>query len=160
MNDAAPNPRLYPDRPFVGVGVVIFRGDEVLLAQRGKMPRRYDWSIPGGAQELGETVFEAGMREIREETGLTVEILGLVDVVDAISRDEDGRVQFHYTLVDLVAEWRAGEAAPDDDVAALQWVRLGALDGIEMREVTREVIREAHRKRRAFGDRAGRARSF
>jgi 8-oxo-dGTP diphosphatase len=160
MNDAAANPRLYPDRPYVGVGVVIFRGEEVLLAQRGKLPRRYDWSIPGGAQELGETVFQAGAREILEETGLTVEILGLVDVIDAISHDDDGRVMFHYTLVDLVAEWRAGEAAPDDDVAAVQWVHLDALDGVEMRQVTRDVIREAHLKRGKFGARTGRGRSF
>jgi 8-oxo-dGTP diphosphatase len=160
MNDAAANPRLYPDRPYVGVGVVIFRGEEVLLAQRGKLPRRYDWSIPGGAQELGETVFQAGAREILEETGLTVEILGLVDVIDAISHDDDGRVMFHYTLVDLVAEWRAGEAAPDDDVAAVQWVPLDALDGVEMRQVTRDVIREANLKRGKFGARTGRGRSF
>jgi 8-oxo-dGTP diphosphatase len=160
MTDHAPNPRAYPDRPFVGVGVVVLRGDEVLLAQRGKMPRRYDWSIPGGAQELGETVFEAGAREILEETGVEIDVLGLVDVIDGITRDDDGKVMFHYTLVDLVAEYRSGDAAPDDDVAALQWVHIDALDGIEMRQVTRDVIREAHRKRADFGARAGRGRSF
>jgi len=161
MNDATDdNPRLYPDRPFVGVGVVIFRGDEVLLARRGKRPRRDEWSIPGGAQEIGETVFEAGRRETREETGLEIEILGLVDVVDAISRDEDGRVRFHYTLVDLVGEWRAGEAVPDDDVAALRWVPLAELDGYALRGATREVILEAARKRSELGERRGRARSL
>lgn len=160
MNDQAPNPRLYPDRPYVGVGVVIFRGDEVLLARRGKLPRRYDWSIPGGAQEIGETVFEAGVREIREETGLDVEILGLVDVVDAINRDEDGRVQFHYTLIDLVAEWRAGEAVAGDDVAAVRWVAVAELDDYVLRRATREVILEAARKRHEFGAGRGRARSL
>src|SRR5690606_17052775 len=84
------NPRAYPDRPYVGVGVVVFRGDEVLLAMRGKLPRRFTWSIPGGAQEVGETVREAAAREIREETGLEIEILGLVDVIDSINREPDG----------------------------------------------------------------------
>jgi 8-oxo-dGTP diphosphatase len=160
MNDHAANPRLYPDRPYVGVGVVIFRGEEVLLARRGKLPRRYDWSIPGGAQEVGETVFEAGMREILEETGLDVEILGLVDVVDAINRDENGRVQFHYTLVDLVAEWRGGEAVAGDDVAAVQWVPVAELDNFQLRSATREVILEAARRRHEFGARRGHARSL
>ncbi|MEE8333834.1 MAG: NUDIX domain-containing protein, partial [Alphaproteobacteria bacterium] len=98
------NPRQYPTRPYVGVGVVIFREEKVLLAQRGKWPRRGTWSIPGGAQELGETVHEAGRREIREETALEIDIIGLIDVVDAITHDDAGAVLFHYTLVDLAAE--------------------------------------------------------
>lgn len=148
MNDEeAVNPRAYPDRPFVGVGVVIFRGHEVLLAQRGKRPRQFTWSIPGGAQELGETVHEAATREIREETGLEIEILGLVDVVDAINREPDGRVLFHYTLVDLFAEWRGGEAVAGDDVAEVRWVTLDQLDGYRLRPVTHDVILLAARKR-------------
>jgi len=134
------NPRQYPSRPYVGVGVVIFRGEEVLLAQRGKWPRRGTWSIPGGAQELGETVHEAGRREIREETGLEIDIIGLIDVVDAITHDDDGEVLFHYTLVDLVAEWRSGEAQALDDVAGVRWVTIGALDDYELRSSTRDVI--------------------
>lgn len=149
MSDKEPeNPRAYPDRPFVGVGVVVFRGDEVLLAQRGKRPRLNTWSIPGGAQEIGETVFEAGIREIREETGLEIEILGLVDVIDSINRDSDGGVQFHYTLVDLMAEWRSGEAKAADDVAAVRWVKLDDLARYELRQVTHDVILLAHSKRR------------
>ena len=72
------NPRAYPDRPYVGVGVVIFRGDQVLLAQRVKSPQELSWSIPGGAQEINETVRDAGLREVREETGLGLDILGLI----------------------------------------------------------------------------------
>lgn len=143
------NPRAYPDRPFVGVGVVIFRGTEVLLAQRGKHPRRNTWSIPGGAQEIGETVHEAAIREIREETGLEIEILGLVDVVDSINRDDDDRVLFHYTLVDLFAEWRSGEAVAADDVAAVRWVAVSDLRDFDLRPVTHDVILLADRKRRA-----------
>ncbi len=143
------NPRAYPDRPYVGVGIIVFRGDEVLLAQRGKSPSKYSWSIPGGAQELGETVHEAAARELKEETGLEADILGLVDVVDSIRCDGDGRVAFHFTLVDVVAEWRAGEAIAGDDVPAVKWVKLADIDGCGLREATARVIRMADEKRRA-----------
>lgn len=141
------NPRQYPTRPYVGVGVVIFRGDDVLLAQRGKWPRRGTWSIPGGAQELGETVNDAGKREIREETGLEIDIIGLIDVVDAITHDAAGAVEFHYTLVDLAAEWRSGEARALDDVADVRWVAIDAIDDYELRPATRQVILDARKMR-------------
>lgn len=141
------NPRAYPDRPFVGVGVVIFRGEQVLLAQRGTPPREVFWSIPGGAQELDETVREAGLREVREETGLEVEILGLIDVVDSISRDPEGRVEYHYTLVDFFAEWRRGEAVAGDDCPAVCWADLDDLEHYSLRTMTLEIIRLAARKR-------------
>lgn len=141
------NPRQYPTRPYVGVGVVIFRDEEVLLAQRGKWPRRGTWSIPGGAQELGETVHEAGRREIREETGLEIDIIGLIDVVDAITHDAAGVVEFHYTLVDLAAEWRSGEAQALDDVAGVRWVAIDAIDEYELRPATRQVILDARKLR-------------
>ena len=72
--------REYPDRPFVGVGVVVWRGDNVLLIQRGKPPRIGAWSLPGGAQELGETVRETAVREVREETGVEIDVTHLIDV--------------------------------------------------------------------------------
>ena len=79
--------REYPNRPFVGVGAVVWRNGKVLLAERAKSPRRGHWSIPGGAQELGETLREAVYREVCEETGIEIRILGLVDVVDTIRHD-------------------------------------------------------------------------
>ncbi len=120
--------REYPDRPMVGVGVVVWRGGDVLLIRRGKPPREGSWSLPGGRQRLGETVREAALREVREETGLEVEITGLVDVVDSITRDRAGEVRYHYTLVDFSAEWKAGEARAGGDAAEVAWVpqeRLG-----------------------------------
>ncbi len=80
--------REYPDRPWVGVGVVVWRGDEILLVRRAKPPRVGEWSIPGGAQSLGETVFEAAIREVREETGIAIRPTGIITVVDSILRDE------------------------------------------------------------------------
>ena len=151
LSDKIIDPRAYPDRPYVGVGVVVFRGNHVLLAKRGKQPRRFTWSIPGGAQEINETIRDAAIREVREETGLEINILGLVDVVDSINRDDDGRTQFHYTLVDFFAEWESGKPVAGDDVVDVKWVPLEMLESYDLRQLTLDVIRLAAERRRAFG---------
>ncbi len=140
-------PRSYPDRPYVGVGIVVFRGAEVLLVERAKPPIRNRWSIPGGAQEIGETVHEAARRELMEETGVEADLIGLIDVVDSITRDQDSRVQFHYTLVDFAAEWRSGEAAAADDVAAVRWVPLADLEAMGLWTETVRIIRRGQSMR-------------
>ena len=140
-------PRSYPDRPYVGVGIVVFRGDEVLLVERAKPPIRNRWSIPGGAQEIGETVHEAALRELMEETGLEADLIGLIDVVDSITRDQDSRVQFHYTLVDFAAEWRSGEAAAADDVAAVRWVPIADIEAMGLWTETVRIIRRGQSMR-------------
>jgi ADP-ribose pyrophosphatase YjhB (NUDIX family) len=134
--------RAYPDRPFVGVGIVVFRGAEVLLVKRGER-----WSIPGGAQELGETVREAALRELKEETNLDARLLGLIDVVDGITRDAEARVHYHYTLVDFAAEWTAGEAIPGSDVSVLSWFDLGVIETLGLWGETLRIIRAAERMR-------------
>ena len=139
--------RTYPSRPYVGVGIVVFRGDEVLLVKRGKEPRRDGWSIPGGAQETGETVAEAARRELKEETNLDAEVTGLLDVIDAISKDEQGRVRMHYTLVDVAAEWIAGEAIAGDDVAEVRWAKLATIENETMWSETLRIIRLAEARR-------------
>ena len=98
----------YPDRPLIGVGVIVLKDDRVLLIRRGKAPKKGTWSLPGGRQRLGETVREAARREVAEEAGVEVEILRLLDVVDSLTRDDDGRLAYHYTLIDFLAEWRGG----------------------------------------------------
>src|ERR687885_1274167 len=108
--------REYPARPICGVGVVVFDCDRVLLIQRGAEPRRGEWSIPGGAVEIGETVREAAVREVAEECGIEVELRELVDVVDIIARDEDGRARYHYVVVDYWADWSNGALAAASDV--------------------------------------------
>ncbi|MEQ9361916.1 MAG: NUDIX domain-containing protein, partial [Rhodospirillales bacterium] len=94
--------REYPERPIVGIGAVVLKDDQVLLIRRGKPPRIGSLSLPGGAQRVGETVNEGALREVMEETGIEAEVLGLIDVVDSMTRDDDGRLQFHYTLIDVV----------------------------------------------------------
>ena len=135
--------REYPERPIVGVGVVVLRDGRVLLARRGKAPRAGDWSLPGGAQKLGETVFDAARREVAEETGLTVEVLGTVDFVDSIQRDAAGRFQYHYTLIDVFAEAADGEAEARDDAAEVGWFTLDDLDGLGLWSETMRIIRLA-----------------
>ena len=130
-------------RPVVGVGVVVLRGAEVLLVRRGRPPRQGEWSIPGGKQELGETVREAARREVREETGVEIALLGLVDVVDGVRRDAAGTVVSHYTLVDFAAEWLSGEAVAGDDAAEARWTPLAGLDGYRLWSETRRIIAAA-----------------
>ena len=142
--------RTYPDRPIVGVGVVIWRDGRVLLVRRGKDPGRGSWSLPGGAQELGETVAEAARREAREETGLDITVRGLVDVVDSVHRDGDGRVRYHYTLVDVTATAGHGAARPGGDAADLAWFSPDDLDGLGLWRETVRIIRlsrDRHRSR-------------
>lgn len=135
--------REYLDQPFVGVGAVVWRDEEFLLVRRGKAPRLGEWTIPGGRQEIGETVRETAIREIREETNLAVEIAGLVDVVDAINHDEEGRIRFHATLVDFAARWTGGEARAGSDAMGVGWFRLRDLPKLGLWEETSRIIRES-----------------
>ncbi len=113
--------REYPVRPVVGIGVIVLRAEAVLLVRRGQAPGLGEWSLPGGAQELGETAEEAARRELAEETGLTVGTLRLVGHFDSIHRDAEGRIRFHYTILDFTAAYRSGEARAGSDVAELAW---------------------------------------
>lgn len=139
--------REYPERPLCGVGVVVWRGAQVLLVRRGRPPRQGRWSLPGGLQELGETVFQAAVREVREETNLTVEPTEVIAVVDLIQPDGDGRVRYHYTLVDVTAEWRAGEPVAGDDAAHAEWFTLDTIPADELWDETVRILRLSAEKR-------------
>lgn len=139
--------REYPAFPIPGVGVICFREDAVLLVQRGKEPRRGEWSIPGGAVEVGETMRDAAVREFQEECGGEMELRELVDVVDLVSRDEQGRVRFHYALIDFWAEWLGGKLRASDDVMDARWVMPHELDAYGLPTWTRAVIDKAVRLR-------------
>ena len=113
--------RRYPDRPIVAVLAVVLRGDKVLIVQRAQQPNAGRWGFPGGVLELGETVAEGAMRELLEETGVVAEAAGWLNVHDAISRDDEGKVQFHYTLIAMRGVWQAGDGVAADDAAACAW---------------------------------------
>lgn len=138
--------REFPPRPIIGIGAVIVGEKGVVLIKRGKPPRLGSWSLPGGAQKLGETVHEAALREIREETGLDAEVRGLVDVVDSISAaEDDGRIRYHYTLVDVWAiALTDAEPHAGGDAADARWVAFADLDALNLWSETRRVIDMAH----------------
>jgi ADP-ribose pyrophosphatase YjhB (NUDIX family) len=139
--------RTYLDYPFVGIGVVIWKDDKFLLIQRGKLPRMGQWSIPGGRQELGETVKETVLRETLEETGLTVELTDFLDVVDSIQKDEKGNIAFHATLVDYAAEWLSGEASANSDAIDVAWHNLEDLKELGLWSETTRIIQKSARLR-------------
>jgi len=140
--------REYPKLPMCGVGVVVWRDDRLLLVRRGKPPRAGRWTIPGGLQELGETVFQAAAREVLEETSLTVEVTGLLDVIDYIEPDAAGRTRIHYTLVDVAAEWCAGDPVAGSDAADARWFTLDTMPSNEMWSETVRIIRLSAENRR------------
>ena len=133
----------YPERPIAGVGVVVFRNEEVLLVKRKRAPYKGQWSIPGGKQELGETVTQAARRELMEETGVEVNELTLIDVVDIIVRDEEGKILYHYIVADYRAHWLSGECSPGDDAQDVQWFNLNKLGSISLLDKTRKIILKA-----------------
>ncbi len=138
--------REYPDRPWIGIGVIVFRGEEVLLVRRGKAPRTGSWSLPGGAQHVGEGAQEAARRELLEETGITVGPLLLADVIDSVTRDDAGEIRFHYTIVDYCAEWVAGDAVAGDDVSNIAWVRPEDLSKFALTREAAAVIALARKR--------------
>jgi len=135
--------RRYPDQPLVGVGAVIFRGEEVVLVRRGQEPDQGNWSLPGGLVELGETLTAAIHREIAEETGLRVRILGIAAVLERLYPDAAGKIAYHYVLIDYLCEYLEGELKPGSDITAACFVALGDLDRFELPQLTLKVIRRA-----------------
>ncbi len=132
--------REYPQRPLVGLGVVMLRPGAVLLVRRGRAPAAGQWSIPGGAQKLGETAVAGARRELQEETGLEAGLLTLVANVDSITQDAAGRTQYHYTILDFTARWQGGAPVAGGDVTAAGFVRFEALDGLGLWSEAHRVI--------------------
>lgn len=137
--------REYPEQPIVGVGGIIFRGESVLLIKRGREPARGQWSIPGGVVDLGETLQAAVVRETLEETRVQVEPLVLVKVLDRIFRDKEGRVTYHYVLVDFLCRYKGGEVRPGSDALDARFVPVSELALLNVIPATREVISLAAR---------------
>jgi len=132
--------REYPARPLVGIGVVLLRPGAVLLVRRGKAPNAGSWSIPGGAQKLGETAEDGARRELLEESGLHAGPLHLAAHVDSITRDLAGAVQFHYTILDFTARWIAGEPLAGGDVTDAVFAPLDGLGRYNLWSEAHRVI--------------------
>jgi 8-oxo-dGTP diphosphatase len=113
--------REFPLAPLVGVGAVIVLHGRVLLIQRGRDPMKGHWTLPGGALEVGESLAQGVAREVREETGLNVEVLDLVELLDRIHREDD-RVRYHYVIADYLCRVTGGELHAASDADAARWV--------------------------------------
>ena len=139
-------PRDYPERPIIGVAAVVIENDKVALVRRGRPPAYGEWSLPGGAVELGETVEKAVIREVREEIGLEVEVLELVAILDRIFLDKEGQVQFHYVLLDFLCRKTGGKLLASSDAISCAQVPFSALGRYKLTKETREVINRAYQR--------------
>ena len=134
--------REYPDCPLVGVGAIVIKESRILLVKRGKPPGEGLWAIPGGMVELGETLQQAAEREIAEETGLCIQAGEPVYSFDVIQRDPDGRVCYHYVVIDLKAEYVSGDLKHADDVSDAGWFDFSELDALVLSPYSRELLKK------------------
>ncbi|MEM1566697.1 MAG: NUDIX hydrolase [Candidatus Bathyarchaeia archaeon] len=132
--------RFYPSQPVVGVGAIIVCDGKILLIKRKSEPGKGKWSVPGGLVELGETVEEAVIREVKEETGLDVAEPELVDVVDNIARDENGEVKWHFVILDYFVKVRGGELRASDDAEEIRWVPLNEVEKYDLTKTFRSFL--------------------
>jgi mutator protein MutT len=143
--------RRYPEHPLAGVGAIIFRGTEVLLVKRGQAPALGKWSVPGGLVELGENLDASIRREVMEEVGLEVKVIDLVAALDRIMFDRNGRIEYHYILLDFLCEVLGGDPIAATDADECRFVAIEDLDRYEMTRGTEEVIRRAFEKAKILG---------
>ena len=137
--------REYPSSPIPGVAATVISDGKVLLVKRANEPARGRWGLPGGVVELGERVEDAVVREVREETGLSVRPIRTLTVYDSIVRDDERRVRFHYVLVEMLCEADAGSPEALSDALDVRWVPLGELDSIDMTSGARRLIEQVVR---------------
>lgn len=134
--------REYPAQPVVGVGAVVVRDGRALIVRRGHEPRKGEWSLPGGHVQLGESLFDAVRREVKEETGLEVHPGPIVETFDRVHRDPDGRIRYHFVIIDFVCESPGGDAVAGSDAEAVAWVTEGELDTYGVNAHAAAVIRK------------------
>jgi ADP-ribose pyrophosphatase YjhB (NUDIX family) len=138
--------RLYPDQPIVGIGVVIVKDGQIVLIKRSNEPGRGKWSIPGGLVELGEHILQTVIREAKEETCLDVINPRLIDVVDTVDLDPDGKVKYQYVIVDYLVKVVGGEIAAASDAEELRWVPFGEVESYVLTSSFREFFRNNREK--------------
>ncbi|RLG94532.1 hypothetical protein DRO29_06485 [Candidatus Bathyarchaeota archaeon] len=135
-------PREYPEYPILSVAAVAIKDNKMLLVKRGAPPGEGLWSIPGGAVELGERLHDALKRELREETNLECEIIDLVNIAEVIIRDEEGKVRFHYVILDYLVKITGGELRPGSDVLDAKWFDLKEAQNLPLTKTTRKLIKK------------------
>lgn len=133
--------REYPDRPVVGVGAVVVRDGTALIVRRAHEPRKGEWSLPGGLLELGESLVDAVRREIKEETNLDVEVGPIIETFDRVHRDADGRIRYHFVIIDYVCWPTGGDAIAGSDAEAIAWIAADQVDEYQINPHAADVIR-------------------
>ena len=139
--------RRYPARPIVGVGGVVFIDQQVVLVKRRYPPLAGRWSLPGGAVELGETLHEGLQRELQEEIGLQTRVGPLIELLDRITRDSDGRVRYHYVLADFLCHRVSGTLKPGSDADTVVLADPDDLGSYDLTDEAQTVIASARRLR-------------
>jgi len=132
--------REYPEYPLIGVGAVIVQNRRALLIRRGQPPLLGEWSLPGGVLECGEALRDAVIREAREETGMTVEVGEMLGVYERVIRSDDGRVRYHYVLIDFLCRPVGGEMKAGSDAAEVGWFRPEELPALKLAHDTNDVV--------------------
>ena len=136
----ADNARIYPTRPYLAVSAAIFRDGRVLIVRRGRPPAHGLYTLPGGGVELGETLEEAIIREVREETGLAIAPLALVGFREAIARDAAARIERHFVILPFAARWIGGEIALSEELAEAHFRKPDELAGLKTTEGLAEIV--------------------
>ncbi|MFD2181781.1 NUDIX hydrolase [Rhodoplanes azumiensis] len=136
--------RRYPPRPFLAVSAAVFRAGQVLLVRRARAPSAGPWTLPGGVVEAGETLHEALVRELREETALEIAPIALAGHREVIVRDAAGRAERHFVVLSFAACWVAGEPVLDAELAAFAWHDPAAVAGLDTTEGLAEIVAAAH----------------
>ena len=135
--------RSYPNRPFLAVSAAILREEKVLIVRRARPPAQGLYTLPGGAVEAGETLIEAVMREVREETGMIIEPIALAGYREAVVRDDDKRVARHYVILCFAARWVAGEPVLGEELAEARWMCPSDLASLNATEGLAEMVAAA-----------------
>jgi len=138
-----PDARTYPERPYLAVSAAIVRDGKILVVRRARAPAHGLYSLPGGVVEVGETLKEAVMREVREETGMTIEPVALAGFREAIVRDADSRVERHFIILCFAARWRAGEVLLNEELDEARWLDPAELAGLPTTSGLAEIVAEA-----------------
>ena len=142
--------REYPTQPVIGIGAVIICNSKILLAKRGSEPGKNKWSIPGGLVELGETVHDAIVREVKEETNLNVEVHSLIDVVDNLEPDEKGKWRYHFVILDFFVRLKGGNLHAGSDALEIRWVSLNEVEKYNLTKIFREFFERNREKLQHF----------
>ena len=132
--------RLYPNQPIVGVGAVIVCDSKILLEKRKSEPEKDKWTIPGGLVELGESAEQTVVREVKEETNLEVEQPELIDVVNSVTLDDDGRIKYHFVIADYFVRLKGGTVRAEDDAAELRWITFDEVESYNLTKSFREFF--------------------